>query len=117
MTGETGAAAGNKKRQLLLTSGETGKAEQRVTVGRNDQLTESKRARKAASSGDSIPSNLHSMSAAQLRAVCASHDLLHLVDKGMSKAELLDVLENEFYEQKSPPPAFGQRVDDERPSL
>lgn len=46
---------------------------------------------------DSLPSNLHSLSAPQLRSVCASNGLLHLISKNASKLEILDMIENEVY--------------------
>lgn len=47
---------------------------------------------------DSLPSNLHSLSAPQLRSVCAANGLLHLLPKNASKSEILYIIESEVYD-------------------
>ena len=47
---------------------------------------------------DSLPSNMHSLSAPQLRSVCAANGLLHLLPKNASKSEILHILESEVYD-------------------
>ena len=49
-------------------------------------------------SADSLPSNLHSLSAPQLRSVCAANGLLHLLPKNASKSEILEIIESEVYD-------------------
>ena len=53
--------------------------------------------KKSTISVDSLPSNLHSLSAPQLRSVCAANNLLHLISKNASKSEILNMIENEVY--------------------
>ena len=53
--------------------------------------------KKSTVSVDSLPSNLHSLSAPQLRSVCAANNLLHLISKNASKSEILNMIENEVY--------------------
>ena len=40
-----------------------------------------------------LPGNLHGMTCAQLRSLCASMDLLQRVKKNAVKADLLEVIE------------------------
>jgi hypothetical protein len=47
---------------------------------------------------DSLPSNMHGMSAPQLRSVCASNGLLHLIPKDATKSEILSIIEAECYD-------------------
>lgn len=47
---------------------------------------------------DSLPSNMHGMSAPQLRSVCAANGLLHLIPKNASKSEILSIIEAECYD-------------------
>ena len=54
-----------------------------------------KRARK--DKADIAPGNLHGMSVAQLRSLCASWDLLDALPKKAVKADLLAVLEDYLY--------------------
>jgi hypothetical protein len=45
-----------------------------------------------------LPSNLHSMTLARLKSFCASNNLMHLVKKNSTKSDLLELIEEEFYE-------------------
>mmetsp|Transcript_26973 Transcript_26973/g.25830 ORF Transcript_26973/g.25830 Transcript_26973/m.25830 type:complete len:108 (+) Transcript_26973:1581-1904(+) len=46
---------------------------------------------------NNLPSNMNSMSVAQLRSVCASNGMLHLLAKDSTKSDILDIIENEMY--------------------
>ena len=49
-------------------------------------------------SAESLPHNMYSMSAPQLRSVCAANGLLHLIAKDASKGEIIKTLEEECYD-------------------
>jgi curved DNA-binding protein CbpA len=89
---------GKQSSSLLLTDGSTTGSKRKVDSS-SALVSSSKAAAKRNKKIETMPTNLHSMSAKQLRAICASNDLMHLIDSGMSKADLLDVLENEYYGQ------------------
>ena len=47
----------------------------------------------------SLPSQMHSMTAPQLRSVCAANGMLHLLPKDASKSEILHIIESECYDE------------------
>lgn len=50
-------------------------------------------------SAASLPSQMHSMTAPQLRSVCAANGMLHLLPKHASKSEILHIIESECYDE------------------
>ena len=50
-------------------------------------------------SAASLPSQMHSMTAPQLRSVCAANGMLHLLPKDASKSEILHIIESECYDE------------------
>ena len=50
-------------------------------------------------SAASLPSQMHSMTAPQLRSVCAANGILHLLPKHASKSEILHIIESECYDE------------------
>ena len=64
----------------------------------NDALVVSKKRQRI--TADDLPSNMHSLSAEQLRSVCAANGLLHLLPKDkadVTKYDILRILERELY--------------------
>jgi hypothetical protein len=53
-------------------------------------------------SAASLPSQMHSMTAPQLRSVCAANSMLHLLPKDASKSEILHIIESECYDEGKP---------------
>lgn len=51
---------------------------------------------------DNLPANMHSMSEAQLRSVCAANGILHLISKTDTKSDILNILENDIYDRNDP---------------
>jgi hypothetical protein len=88
----------------------TGKAKKMKLLGNSSSASSSSSSNKDSNaivlskkvklSADSLPSNMHTMSAPQLRSVCAANGLLHLIDKNASKSDILEMIENELYNEK-----------------
>jgi hypothetical protein len=53
-------------------------------------------------SADNLPSNLHSLSADRLRAVCAAQGLLPQLPVGATKKDMLELLEDCLLEEAEP---------------
>lgn len=47
---------------------------------------------------ESVPSNYHAYSAAQLKSMCAAQGLLGLLPKNAVKADMIDVLEKTIFD-------------------
>jgi hypothetical protein len=106
--GSAHAGAGVGRGSYLITNGEdpstsskTGdSSRKRKEVGSGDEpgfaiVSKSKARRLHA---DDLPSNFHSLSAAQLRTVCASNGLLSMLPPKATKDEIISLIEDELYE-------------------
>jgi hypothetical protein len=67
-----------------------------------------KRKRDSHSLAESLPSNLHSMSAAQLRSVAISNRV-HIPKDVKSKADILELIEEQLYAEEDSTVALGDK--------
>jgi hypothetical protein len=92
---EGGRGKGGKKMKMLCDSSSSSSS----ALTKIDQKGNALVVRgKTKMSIDSLPSNMHGMSAPQLRSVCASNGLLHLIPKDATKSEILSIIEAECYD-------------------
>jgi hypothetical protein len=93
---EGGRGKGGKKTKMLCDSSSSSSSSALTKI---DQKGNALVVRgKTKMSTDSLPSNIHGMSAPQLRSVCASNGLLHLLQKNATKSEILSIIEAECYD-------------------
>lgn len=85
---------GGKKMKMLCDSSSSSSALTKISQKGNALVVRGK----SKISIDSLPSNIHGMSAPQLRSVCASNGLLHLLPKDATKSEILSIIEAECYD-------------------
>ena len=67
-----------------------------VTTNNQTSITEFKKRKRIHI--DTLPSNLHSLSVAQLRSVCASNGLLSFLRDDMTKTEILDMMDDFIFD-------------------
>jgi hypothetical protein len=91
---EGGRGKGGKKMKMLCDSSSSSSALTKIDQKGNALVVRGK----TKMSIDSLPSNMHGMSAPQLRSVCASNGLLNLIPKDATKSEILSIIEAECYD-------------------
>lgn len=93
---EGGRGKGGKKMKMLCDSSSSSSSSALTKIEQKGNALVVRG--KAKMSVDSLPSNMHGMSAPQLRSVCASNGLLHLIPKDATKYEILSIIEAECYD-------------------
>ena len=91
----TGGRLKGKKMKLLEDATSSSSALVKIEKESNELVIRGKVKISAAS----LPSQMHSMTAPQLRSVCAANGMLHLLPKDASKSEILHVIESECYDE------------------
>lgn len=93
-----GSHSGHKRKtgsSLLITDGGSSSSSHSTSVSGGAGVL-MKVARRRRLSAESLPSNMHSMGAAQLRSVCAANGIV--VPASASKQEILDMIEDELFD-------------------
>lgn len=97
---EGGRGKGGKKMKMLCDSSSSSSSSALTKIEQKGNALVVRGKTKI--SVDSLPSNIHGMSAPQLRSVCASNGLLHLIPKDATKYEILNIIESECYQDGKP---------------
>jgi hypothetical protein len=95
---DTGGRLKGKKMKMLGDATSSSSALVKKEEGSNAVVVRGKVKISAAS----LPSQMHSMTAPQLRSVCAANGMLHLLHKDASKSEILHIIESECYDEGKP---------------